>query len=117
MHSRRQRVLLKFNMAPRQAAPYDFLAADEALSGAELARARGEAAAWLAEGAYALLPYSSLVLESVSEAAAQPPRQAMMPAAAASPGRPAASGRASAAQPLLAPDSSACAEPCPCRLC
>lgn len=66
-----------------QVAPYDFLVADEALPEAEATRARAEAATWLCEGVYALLPYSSLLLTSVPDLAARPPVQAMRPAATA----------------------------------
>ena len=48
-----------------QVAPYDFLAEDAVLSAEGVARERREAAMWLGDGVYALLPYSSLILESV----------------------------------------------------
>ena len=50
-----------------QRAPYDFLVEDEALSAAEVARARLDASAWTDEHAYALLPWSFCVLESLTE--------------------------------------------------
>lgn len=48
-----------------QPAPYDALVDDGALTPDQLAAARAAASTWLADGAYPLLPYSALVLESV----------------------------------------------------
>ena len=54
-----------------QRAPLDFLAEDEALDAATLARARADAAEWTEEHAWALLPYSFCVMESLTEAQVQ----------------------------------------------
>lgn len=48
-------------------APFDFLVADEVLSEEEVAAARHKVSMWLADGMYAMLPYSSLLLESVPD--------------------------------------------------
>ncbi|BDA40513.1 Isoamylase 1, chloroplastic [Coccomyxa sp. Obi] len=50
-----------------QVAPFDFLVADEVLSKEEVAAARNKVSMWLADGMYAMLPYSSLLLESVPD--------------------------------------------------
>ncbi len=50
-----------------QVAPFDFLVADEVLSEEEVAAARNKVSMWLADGMYAMLPYSSLLLESVPD--------------------------------------------------
>ena len=48
-------------------APYDFLAVDESLSPENAAAALAQAAAWTTQSAYAMLPWSCVVLESVGE--------------------------------------------------
>ena len=48
-----------------QAAPYDFLQADDDLSQEQLDSARAQMSMWTSEGCYPLLPYSSVVLEAV----------------------------------------------------
>lgn len=50
-----------------QAAPYDFLEVDEALSQEQMDSARAQMSMWTSEGCYPLLPYSSIVLEAVPE--------------------------------------------------
>ena len=54
-----------------QAAPYDVLIADEALSHERLHTALGAAAMWTTSHCMPLLPYSCVVLESVPEAEAR----------------------------------------------
>lgn len=49
-----------------QPAPYDALVDDGRLPPAALAAARAAASTWLADGAYPLLAYSAIVLESVA---------------------------------------------------
>jgi hypothetical protein len=69
-----------------QVAPYDFLAKDAVLSTEDIARERREAAMWLGDGAYALLPYSSLILESVPhQISSSWDGTPLMPTAAAAP--------------------------------
>ena len=53
-----------------QAAPYDVFRADEALSEEQLRVALGAASMWTVAHAYALLPYSCVILESVPESVA-----------------------------------------------
>ena len=53
-----------------QAAPYDVFRADEVLSEKELRVALGAASMWTVAHAYALLPYSCVILESIPESAA-----------------------------------------------
>lgn len=48
-----------------QAAPYDFLAADDMLSQAEMRQALAAVSMWTADGMYAMLPYSAILLEAV----------------------------------------------------
>ncbi|EIE26827.1 glycoside hydrolase [Coccomyxa subellipsoidea C-169] len=50
-----------------QIAPFDFLVPDEILSEEEVATARQKVSMWLSDGMYAMLPYSSLLLESVPD--------------------------------------------------
>lgn len=50
-----------------QKAPYDFMVVDEALSSEAAAAARRDAAVWTEAGAYPLLPYSCVILESFTE--------------------------------------------------
>lgn len=50
-----------------QAAPYDFLEADDELSQDQVDNARAQMGMWTSEGCYPLLPYSSVVLEAVPE--------------------------------------------------
>ena len=50
-----------------QIAPFDFLVPDEVLSEEEVATARQKVSMWLSDGMYAMLPYSSLLLESVPD--------------------------------------------------
>ena len=50
-----------------QAAPYDFLEADDELSQDQVDTARAQMGMWTSEGCYPLLPYSSVVLEAVPE--------------------------------------------------
>ena len=72
-----------------QEPPFDWLEDDGALTDAQMADVRAAAAAWLDDGVYALLPYSSLLLTSVpapswTEAAQRPlPRSAAAPRCAA----------------------------------
>ena len=68
-----------------QVAPYDFLAEDAVLSAEDIARERREAAMWLGDGVYALLPYSSLLLESVPHQESSWDGTPLMPTAAAAP--------------------------------
>ena len=60
-----------------QAAPYDFLQADEVLSENQIQDTRALASVWTADGMYALLPRSSIILEAVPVEAtvAQPAAQ------------------------------------------
>ena len=60
-----------------QAAPYDFLQADEVLSESQIQDTRALASVWTADGMYALLPRSSIILEAVAVEAtvAQPAAQ------------------------------------------
>ena len=60
-----------------QAAPYDFLQADEVLSENQIQDTRALASVWTADGMYALLPRSSIILEAVpvEAAVAQPAAQ------------------------------------------
>ena len=58
-----------------QAAPFDFLRADEDLSQQELECALSQTALWTAEGSYPLLPYSSIILEAIAEPHAAPRRK------------------------------------------
>jgi hypothetical protein len=53
-------------MCTLQRAPFDCLVADDTLSAAALAQARTDVAVWTDEHAYALLPYSFCVLESLT---------------------------------------------------
>lgn len=48
-------------------APYDFLVEDEVLSADAAAAARRDAAVWTEAGAYPLLPYSCVILESFTD--------------------------------------------------
>jgi hypothetical protein len=48
-------------------APYDFLAVDDALTYENMESALAQAAAWTTQGAYTMLPWSCVVLESVKE--------------------------------------------------
>jgi hypothetical protein len=48
-------------------APYDFLAVDDVLTYENMESALAQAAAWTTQGAYAMLPWSCVVLESVKE--------------------------------------------------
>jgi hypothetical protein len=50
-----------------QAAPYDFLEADNELTQDQVDTARAQMSMWTSEGCYPLLPYSSVVLEAVPE--------------------------------------------------
>ena len=50
-----------------QAAPYDFLEADDQLSLEQLECARAQMGMWTCEGCYPLLPYSSILLEAVPQ--------------------------------------------------
>ena len=68
-----------------QVAPFDFLVADEVLSAGEIANERQEASMWLGDGIYALLPYSSLILESVPHKGSTWDGTPLMPTAAAAP--------------------------------
>ncbi len=54
-----------------QAAPYDFLEADEELSQQQVNSARVQMGMWTSESCYPLLPYSSIVLEAVPEQQSQ----------------------------------------------
>lgn len=72
-------------LVPAQVAPYDFLVADEVLSEGEVAAARRKAAMWLADGMYAMLPYSSLLLESVPDLDSLPTSRSPTAASAAAP--------------------------------
>lgn len=54
-----------------QAAPYDFLEADDDLSQDQVDTARAQMGMWTSEGCYPLLPYSSVVLEAVPEQQSQ----------------------------------------------
>eukprot|EP00891_Asterochloris_glomerata_P003947 jgi/Astpho2/3947/e_gw1.00063.17.1_t len=60
-----------------RAAPYDFLQADEVLSENQIQDTRALASVWTADGMYALLPRSSIILEAVpvEAAVAQPAAQ------------------------------------------
>ena len=68
-----------------QVAPFDFLVADEVLSAEEIANERQEASMWLGDCIYALLPYSSLILESVPHKGSTWDGTPLMPTAAAAP--------------------------------
>lgn len=48
-----------------QVAPYDFLQADDRLSQADIDRVLRDCHMWMADGCYALLPWSCCVLESI----------------------------------------------------
>lgn len=63
-------------------APFDFLVPDEAISEEKVAAARRKANMWLADGMYAMLPYSSLLLESVPDLDSMPTRKRAVSAAA-----------------------------------
>ena len=54
-----------------QAAPYDFLAVDDALTQDQLDSAKAQMGMWTSEGCYPLLPYSSIVLEAVPDQQSQ----------------------------------------------
>ncbi|CAK0735857.1 hypothetical protein CVIRNUC_000651 [Coccomyxa viridis] len=71
-------------------APFDFLAADEALSAEEIARERREASMWLGDGVYALLPHACLILESVPHQGSCWDGTPLKPTAAAAPATTAA---------------------------
>ncbi len=68
-----------------QVAPFDFLVEDAVLSAEEIAQERREASMWLGDGAYALLPYSSLILESVPHQGSFWDGTPLMPTSAAAP--------------------------------
>lgn len=70
---------------PLQVAPFDFLVEDEVLSREEIAREQKEASMWLGDGVYALLPRSSLILESVPHQGSSWDGTPLMPTAAAAP--------------------------------
>ena len=53
--------------AALQKAPYDFVIEDDTLDAAGAAQARHDATVWTDVGAYPLLPYSCIVLESFTE--------------------------------------------------
>lgn len=65
-----------------QAAPYDFMRADEELSQQDLDCALAQTDMWTAEGSYPLLPYSSIILEAVAETGAPPSQKGRKQAAA-----------------------------------
>ena len=68
-----------------QVAPFDFLVEDEVLSAEEIAQERREASMWLGDGVYALLPYSSLILEAVPHQGSSWDGTPLMPTSAAAP--------------------------------
>ncbi len=72
-------------------APYDFLVPDQALSGEDVRAVRAKASMWLADGLYPMLPYSSLLLESVPDKHAPPADRPVRATAAAAPANLAAS--------------------------
>lgn len=72
-------------------APYDFLVADQALSEGEVLAARTKARMWLADGIYPMLPYSSLLLESVPDMEAPTADRPVLKTSAAAPANRAAS--------------------------
>ncbi|KAK9843453.1 hypothetical protein WJX81_003335 [Elliptochloris bilobata] len=88
--------------------PYDWLEDDGALTAAQMADVHAAAAAWLDDGLYALLPYSSLLLTSVSAPPWQEPaaQQPLPRSAAAARTRP-APATAPAGNPTERPRASA----------
>ena len=68
-----------------QEPPFDWLEDDGALTAAQMADVRAAAAAWLDDGLYALLPYSSLLLTSVPAPRWTAATQRPLPRSAAAP--------------------------------
>lgn len=84
-----------------QVAPFDFLVEDEVLSAEGIAQERREASMWLGDGMYALLPYSSLILESVPHQGSSWDGTPLMATSAAAPATTAAAQYAALHRPAL----------------